>query len=88
MRHGLIRHTDKHFQLPKGFYGLHTLFLVVAFTLLARIKEEKGILKVRMHRLVTRNADEALANLCSVLNETETILPVTDLRLFYKLVSC
>ena len=50
--------------------------------------EEKGILKVRLHRLATRSADESLENLCSVLNETETIFPGTKLRLFYELVSC
>ncbi len=49
---------------------------------------EKRILKVRLHRIATRKADEALANLCSILNETETIFPGTNLRLFYELVSC
>ena len=45
--------------------------------------EKKEILKERLHQLATRNADEELANLCSVLNETETIFPGTKLRLFF-----
>jgi hypothetical protein len=43
LANGLIRYTDKHFQLPRGYYGLHTLFLVVAFMLLARIKSIEGL---------------------------------------------
>ena len=50
--------------------------------------EERGILKVRLHRLSTQSADETLGNLCSTLNETETTFPGTKLRLFYELVSC
>jgi len=50
--------------------------------------KEKGILKVRLHRLATRSADETLEGLCSILNETETIFPGTNLRLFYEMVSC
>lgn len=49
---------------------------------------EKGILKVRLHRLATQSADETLNNLCSILNETETVFPGTKLRLFYEMVSC
>lgn len=35
---GILRHTDKYFQLPNGFYGLHTIFLLLAFMALARQK--------------------------------------------------
>jgi prepilin-type processing-associated H-X9-DG protein len=35
---GLLRNAGKHFQLPKGFYGLKTIFLLLAFMALARLK--------------------------------------------------
>jgi hypothetical protein len=35
---GLLRHTDKHFQLPQGYYGLPSLFLLWAFLALGRLK--------------------------------------------------
>ncbi len=34
---GLLRHAEKHFQLPRGYYGLESLFLLLAFMALARI---------------------------------------------------
>jgi hypothetical protein len=35
---GLLRHTDRHFQLPSGYYGLQSLFLPWAFLALGRLK--------------------------------------------------
>lgn len=35
---GLLHHADKYFRLPKGFYGLKTIFLLLAFMALARLK--------------------------------------------------
>lgn len=35
---GLLRHTDQHFQLPPGYYGLPSLFLLWAFLALCRLK--------------------------------------------------
>jgi len=35
---GLLRHTGKYFQLPRGYYGLESIFLFLAFMALARIK--------------------------------------------------
>ncbi len=35
---GLLRHTEKYFQLPNGYYGLDSIFLLLAFMALARIK--------------------------------------------------
>ncbi len=35
---GLLHNTRKHFQLPKGYYGLASIFLLLAFMALARIK--------------------------------------------------
>ena len=35
---GLLRHTDKHFQLPPGYYSLPSLFLLWAFLALCRLK--------------------------------------------------
>ncbi len=34
---GLLRHTPQYFQLPKGYYGLKSLFLMLAFVALARL---------------------------------------------------
>ena len=35
---GLLRHTDQHFKLPSGYYGLPSLFLLWAFLALCRLK--------------------------------------------------
>lgn len=35
---GLLKELAKHFRLPKGYYGLQSLFLLLAFMALARIK--------------------------------------------------
>jgi hypothetical protein len=35
---GLLAHTERHFQLPKGFYRLDTILLLLAFMALARLK--------------------------------------------------
>ena len=35
---GLLRHGSRYFQLPKGYYGLESIFLVLAFMALARLK--------------------------------------------------
>jgi len=34
---GLLNHTQKHFQLPNGYYGLDSVFLLLAFMSLARV---------------------------------------------------
>jgi len=43
---GLLHHTQKHFQLPKGYYGLASIFLLLAFMALARVK---SIEQLRYH---------------------------------------
>jgi len=40
---GLLRHSEKHFSLPKGFYGLSCIFILIAFMALARIKSIEGL---------------------------------------------
>ena len=40
---GLLRHTDKFFQLPKGFYDITRIFLVLAFMALCRIRSVEGL---------------------------------------------
>ncbi len=35
---GLLQHTQKHFRLPNGYYGLDSIFLLMAFMALGRIK--------------------------------------------------
>ncbi len=40
---GLLSHTNKYFSLPAGFYGLKTIFLLLAFMSLARIKSIEAL---------------------------------------------
>ena len=40
---GLLRHSGKYFQLPAGFYGLKTIFLLLAFMALARLKSIESL---------------------------------------------
>jgi hypothetical protein len=40
---GLWQHTAEHFQLPKGYYGLVHLFLLVAFLALARVRSLESL---------------------------------------------
>src|SRR5664279_577300 len=35
---GLLRHTDRHFELPNGYYSLYSIFLLLGFLALARIR--------------------------------------------------
>lgn len=35
---GLLRHAEKYFRLPKGYYGLKSIFLILAFMALVRLK--------------------------------------------------
>lgn len=43
LANGLLRHTDRLFQMQKGFYGLYTIFLFLSFMLLARIRSIEGL---------------------------------------------
>jgi hypothetical protein len=38
LQNGLLRHTGEHFSLPKGYYSLVQIFLLLAFMALSRIK--------------------------------------------------
>jgi hypothetical protein len=40
---GLLRHAKKYFTLPKGFYGLESLFLLLALMALARLKSVESL---------------------------------------------
>jgi hypothetical protein len=40
---GLLRHAGEYFRLPKGFYGLKTIFLLLAFMALARLKSIEAL---------------------------------------------
>lgn len=48
--------------------------------------QENKILTVRLHSLSTPRANSAAKELCTILNDTESLFPGTDLRLFYKTV--
>lgn len=43
LANGLLRHTQKYFQLPKGFYSVVNIFLLLACMALARIKSAEGL---------------------------------------------
>ena len=43
LSNGLLRHSRKYFQLPKGFYSVVNIFLLLAFMALARIKSAEGL---------------------------------------------
>jgi hypothetical protein len=40
---GLLRHAGKYFRLPAGFYGLKTIFLLLALMALARLKSIEAL---------------------------------------------
>jgi len=40
---GLLRHADKYFRLPKGFYGLASMLLLLAFMTLARLRSVEAL---------------------------------------------
>lgn len=40
---GLLRHSHKNFSLPPGYYPLETIFLVIAFLALARVKSLEAL---------------------------------------------
>jgi hypothetical protein len=40
---GLLRHTREHFSLPPGFYGIESIFLVLAFMALARVRSAEEL---------------------------------------------
>ena len=46
--------------------------------------EEKKTITVKVGSLSTPRYNEAISELCNILNETETIFPGTDLRLIYR----
>lgn len=40
---GLLRHTERYFSLPRGYYRLASIFLLLGFMALARIKSLEGL---------------------------------------------
>jgi hypothetical protein len=38
LANGLLHHTKKYFQLPKGYYGIESIFVLLAFMALLRVK--------------------------------------------------
>ena len=40
---GLLRHTRDFFQLPKGYYGIESIFLLLAFMALSRLKSMEAL---------------------------------------------
>ncbi len=48
---------------------------------------KNNILNVTLHSLSNEKSNKIVVNLCNRLNETETVYPGTNMRLFYKLVS-
>jgi hypothetical protein len=40
---GLLRHAERHFALPRGYYSLFSIFLLLAFMALSRVKSLEGL---------------------------------------------
>jgi len=40
---GLLRHAERHFTLPRGYYSLFSIFLLLAFMALSRVKSLEGL---------------------------------------------
>ncbi len=40
---GLLHNVTKHFKIPKGYYGSESIFIILAFMVLARIKSIDGL---------------------------------------------
>ena len=40
---GLLRHTRNYFQLPKGYYGIESIFMLLAFMALSRLKSVEAL---------------------------------------------
>ena len=40
---GLLRHTRNYFQLPKGYYGIESIFLLLSFMALSRLKSMESL---------------------------------------------
>ena len=43
LMNGLLEHSDQIFSLPKGFYGLQSIFIILAFAALLRIQSIEGL---------------------------------------------
>lgn len=40
---GLLRHTREYFKLPKGYYGIESVFFILAFMALSRLKSVEAL---------------------------------------------
>jgi hypothetical protein len=40
---GLLRHMERHFTLPRGYYSLYSIFLLLGFMALSRVKTLEGL---------------------------------------------
>jgi len=43
LNNGLLDHADPHFMLPKGYYGLYHIFLLLSFMALLRVKSSEQL---------------------------------------------
>lgn len=43
LSNGLLRHTDKFFELPRGYYGIASIFLLLALMALCRLKHPESL---------------------------------------------
>ena len=48
---------------------------------------QKNILRIKLHSLSTPRANRAANKLCDFLNQTETLFPLTNMRLIYETVA-
>ena len=43
LANGLLKHTSKFFQLPRGYYGIASIFILLAFMALCRLKHPEAL---------------------------------------------
>lgn len=48
---------------------------------------KNGTLTITLYALATKRDNKAVENICKILNDTETIYPVTNLRLLYEIAT-
>jgi len=78
---GILRGQDKMSRPDEARTLLQALYKTEADLL---PDHEAGILTVRLHHSANASTDGVIQKLCDELNETETVFPRTNLRLFFK----
>ena len=78
---GILREQDKMSRPDEARTLLQALYKTEADLL---PDHEAGTLTIRLHHSANASTDGVIQKLCDELNETETVFPRTNLRLFFK----